>query len=63
MESADSPDGPWVVLATGMSGNPLTASSEGVRITEDATGPVRMVEIMLDAPARSRRFFRLAASR
>jgi hypothetical protein len=63
VESADTPGGPWVVLATGMSGNPLTTSSEGVSIAEDATGPVRMVEIRLDVPARSRRFFRLAASR
>ena len=63
VESADAPNGPWIALAVGASGNPLTASSEGVSIAEDPTGPVRTVEITLDAPVGRRRFFRLAAAR
>jgi hypothetical protein len=63
IESADSPAGPWTVLAVGAAGNPLTTATDGVSVVEDPGGPVRSVEVSVAVPGPARRFFRLAANR
>ncbi len=67
VEAAEDLSGPWTVIASSTSGNPLAAEVAGVLVNESAAGAVRQVEVRdfipIGSAGQPRRFLRLRVSR